>query len=756
MSEMPSSESHRRSPEINSLPEQQGQGGFVLIVLFAATLFISAALMFVVQPMFGKLLLPMLGGSPAVWNTCMVFYQTILFLGYLYAHLLSTRLSSRHQLYVHCALLVLSLLALPIALPEGIKPPTDSDPTLWIIWNLFLAIGLPFFVVSTTAPLLQKWFAQTDHVTSHDPYYLYAASNAGSLLALLSYPFLIEPSIGVAHQKLIWSFGFGFLGLLIVACGLTLWRKSQSSEIEITLETENIKEELPVNTQLHWLILAFVPSSLLLGLTNFISTDIASVPLLWIIPLTLYLLSFILVFSKWHTAIHVWMLRVQPVVLLPFIAFSFINPAVIPYWLDLILHLLSFFCAVMVCHGELAKHRPHTQHLTTYYLIMSFAGMLGGMFNTFVAPFIFNAVYEYPLMIIAALLLRPGLPIVTRDWLMQSLLPVGLFIAGILCLSLPDALMDYLDAIGVVLLVLAGLTYNFRHQTFSLAMQTAILIGFTLVLHQLLSNTLYQERSFFGVLSARASVIPNEQQQPETVHELYHGTTKHGAQRLASNLQTIPLTYYSRPGPIGQLFARFDGQNSNWQIGSVGLGAGALACYAKPTQQWTFYEIDPLVVKTASDPQYFTYLSRCAPKASMQIGDARLSLANEPDHKFDLLIMDAFSSDSVPTHLLTREALELYFSKLKDTGILAFHITNRHLALKKIFAQHAQDMHLAGLIQEFQPITEMPLVVATDWVVMSKKAENLAPLQENWQKLPLSFDSRAWTDDFTNIVSIWK
>ncbi len=740
--------------EISTLNNQRNFG---LLVLFAATLFVSASLMFVMQPMFGKILLPMLGGSPAVWNTCMVFYQSILFLGYLYAHLISTRLPKKSQLIIHGALILVSAISLPLALPTGLSPPTETDPTLWILSTLLLAIGLPFLVVSTTAPLLQKWFAQTDHQTSHDPYYLYAASNAGSLLALLSYPFLIEPAIGVSEQKWLWSLGYGLLALLIIGCGLMFWRSSVGALLNEEAEsTVSEVEPLPVRKQLHWLALAFVPSSLLLGLTNFISTDIASVPLLWIIPLTLYLLSFILVFSTWGSAIAPWMLKLQPVILLPFIAFSFINPAVIPYWLDLILHLVSFFLVAMVCHGELAKHRPSTDHLTGFYLIMSFAGMLGGMFNTFVAPFIFNAVYEYPLMIIAGLLLRPGLPVTKQDWLMQSILPIILLIAGGACLSLNNALIDYLDAIGVVLILMAGLTYSLRQQTLSLAFVAGILIFFTLTLHQLLSNTLYQERSFFGVLSARATMISNEQQQPETAHELFHGTTKHGAQRLPNALQTTPLTYYSRPGPIGQLFASFDNQNANWVIGSVGLGAGALACYAKPSQNWTFYEIDPLVVKTASNPIYFTYLSKCTPKATMQIGDARLSLAKEPDQKFDLLIMDAFSSDSIPTHLLTQEALELYFAKLKENGILAFHITNRHLALKKILSGHAKQLQLTGLIQEFKPDTEIPFVIATDWVVLTKNAATLAPLQTNWQKLPLYFDIRTWTDDFTNIVSIWK
>ena len=291
-------------------------------------------------------------------------------------------------------------------------------------------------------------------------------------------------------------------------------------------------------------------------------------------------------------------------------------------------------------------------------------------------------------------------------------------------------------------------------------MLTGAIIFLSLGLHGLSSHTLYQERTFFGVLAVRESVLTDEQNQPEKYHELFHGTTKHGAQRLAANLAKIPLTYYSIPGPMGQLFKEFDNTNQNWTIGIVGLGAGALACYAKDQQNWTLYEIDPLVVDIASNPDYFSYLKLCSRNTTMRVGDARLSLEKEPDQKFDLLVMDAFSSDSVPTHLLTEEALALYFKKLKPNGILAFHITNRHLLLKKVLSIHAEHLHLSALIQEFKPQQELPLVVATDWVVMAKNPETLAPLSQsligNWQKMPLYFDMKPWTDDFTNIVSIWK
>jgi hypothetical protein len=741
---------------MNAILKQSSKQNYSLVFLFSGTLFISATLMFVLQPMFGKILLPLLGGSPAVWNTCMVFYQTIVFLGYLYAHYLSSKFNHHRQIQIHAVVILLSIIALPLALPENTIPPVNNDPTLWLMWILLLAIGLPFFVVSTTSPLLQKWFSHVDHHTSKDPYYLYVASNAGSMLALLSYPFLLEPSIGLLNQKTFWSMGYGVLCLLIVACAFILWR---SQQLKPALTDNEPSKELTLSTKLHWFALAFVPSSLLLGLTNFISTDIASVPLLWIIPLTLYLLTFILVFSKWANKIHPLMVSLQPIILLPFVAYAFVDPAALPYWLNLILHLIAFFLAVMVCHGELAKSRPHTQHLTTFYLIMSFAGMLGGMFNTFVAPFIFNAVYEYPLMIVAALLLRPGFNSKKSD--IASIFPISLLCLGIGFYLLSDGLSQSLVySVTNALILLAGLSYAFRSRPLSLALLTGVILFFTFGIQNLMSNSFFQQRSFFGVFSVRESVLLDENNQPEKYHELFHGTTKHGAQRLAAHLQTTPLTYYSRPGPMGQLFSTYDSENQNWEIGAVGLGAGALVCYAKNQQHWTLYEIDPLVIDIAQNPKYFTYLKRCNKNSTFKVGDARLSLANEVDQKFDLLIMDAFSSDSVPTHLLTREAIALYFSKLKPNGILAFHITNRHLALKKVIATHVTDLKIAALIQEFKPKKQIPLVIATDWVVMAKKEETLMPLRKsrlgNWQKLPLYFDMEPWTDDFTNIIEIWK
>ncbi|MEI7796349.1 MAG: fused MFS/spermidine synthase [Methylococcaceae bacterium] len=742
------------------MPTFQNRSIF-LIALFASTLFSSALLMFVLQPLFGKLLLPLLGGTPAVWNSCMVFYQSVLFLGYLYAHLLGTRLKSNHQIIVHLTVISLSFLALPVGLPENLIPPTESNPTFWLFSTLALAIGLPFFVLSTTAPLIQKWFAHVGHKDSHDPYFLYAASNTGSLVSLLSYPFLIEPNWGLNAQQSDWTLGYVGLCLLIAMCGFALWKNYQSIDSENVTNSASNAPPLSWKTKFYWGALAFVPSSLLLGLTNFISTDIASVPLLWIIPLTVYLFSFVVVFSRWNDKSHAWFVRLQPIFLIPFVAYAFINPADLPYWMYLFFHVIAFFFAIMVCHGELAAQRPHSSHLTTYYLIMSFAGMLGGMFNTFVAPFVFNGIYEYPLMIIAALLLRPSLKKLSfKETSLQLIDPLLLLIIGVGIYFSVANLTDYFDGVVISLCMLTIAVYFLRQRVVAYAGLMGVIISAAMSLHHAESHTLMQERTFFGVMAVRESMLTDEKGQPEMYHELFHGTTKHGAQRLIPTESKTPLTYYSRPSPMGQLFKTFDAQNENWNIGVVGLGAGALACYAKPSQTWTLYEIDPLVVDIAKNPAYFSYLSQCAPNAVSEIGDARLSLQNKPDGTFDLLMMDAFSSDAVPTHLLTREAIELYFKKLKPNGILAFHITNRHLLLKKVVSIHAEEMHLTALINEFKPQTDVPLIVATDWVVLAKNPETLKLLQTSqlgsWQKMPLYFDMPAWTDDFTSIIGIWK
>ncbi|HFD11280.1 MAG TPA: spermidine synthase [Crenotrichaceae bacterium] len=749
-------------------------------ITFGTTLFLSALLLFSVQPMFGKLLLPLLGGTPSVWNTCMVFYQSLLFFGYLYAHVSSTRLQYTHQIVLHLGIFALSLALLPVGLSENTAPSADSNPLFWLLGTLAVVIGLPFFVVSTTAPLLQKWFSELGHNSSDDPYFLYAASNAGSLLALLSYPFLIEPVIGLTQQTLFWSVGYAAFGICLGSCAYLYWKfhSSQNQEQLAKTQSEEITETpLQSSTIMHWLALAFVPSSLLLGVTNHISTDIAAAPLLWILPLSLYLLSFVIVFSRQGDRFHPLMVAIQPIILLPLIAFSFINPAAIPYWLNLVINLLAFFAAAMVCHGQLAINRPSTVHLTHYYLIMSFGGMLGGLFNTFVAPVIFNSVVEYPLMIIAALLLRPTLTHAGYqlswsgkqlpawvDWVVDTALPLALLITGIVIYLSDISIGHNIDVIGVVLLVLAGLSYALRERPMRYGLFVGALLVLAIGLHNALSNVIYRERTFFGVMSVQNTVLPEQtatKRIPRRFHELWHGTTKHGAQHLDARLKCEPLNYYSRSGPIGQFFKAFDQVDDNWNIAVIGLGAGTMAAYAKPDQHWRFLEIDPEVNRIASDSRFFTYLSDChSSHIKLEAGDGRLLLKRIPDHSLNLLVLDAFSSDAIPTHLLTREALTLYKLKLKNNGYMAFHITNRHLELRKVIASLAWDMKYSLLAQQYFPAQEKPQITRADWVILASNDSLLQRLKQrttgDWKTLPLDLHMKPWTDDFSNIFDVWK
>lgn len=736
---------------------------FSPIFLFALTLFSSASLMFVLQPMFGKALLPLLGGSASVWNTCMVFYQSILFLGYLYAHLLSTRLGYRTHLFIHASLLIISLYFLPIAIPEGSNPPTSGNPSLWLITTLSISIGLPFFILSTNSPLLQKWFSRIGHHTSSDPYYLSIASNSGSLIALLSYPFLLEPTIGISLQQRFWSVGFLLLTALIVLCMTLL--KQQHFQTNAQRKSASLLIQKPsLKVQFEWLLLAFVPSSLLLGTTNFISIDIATVPLLWVIPLALYLFSFILVFSKFGYAIHKKIFLIQPWIIVSFLLYYFSNQKLSSFTLELFLHLVVFFISIMVCHGELAKKRPATDYLTQYYLIMSFGGMLGGIFNSFIAPFIFSSIYEYPLMIVFALLLNPihkRIRLYLKANLSKIIFATYFFAFGII-LSINVSQFDdtFLIACAVISTIAATYFY-FKKAILYLPLFGLLVVSCATPEKQQGIELLHQSRNFYGVLSVKKMSEFDSGSGNETVHEIYSGTTKHGLQVLSnSDMQCTPNGYYSPQGPLGTIFSNFDGLNDDWSIAVVGLGAGEMAGYSKNSQDWTFFELNPAVVELAKNPEYFTYLTECIQDYGIEIGDARITLEKQTQ-RYNMLVIDAFTSDSIPTHLLTKEALELYFSRLEPDGLLVFHISNRYLDLKKVLSDHAAQLGLSMLVQEFRPENRPPLVYRSDWAIMARNETTLQPLLTNssqfhWEKPPHYADARSWTDDFTSIMNVWK
>lgn len=735
------------------------------ILLFALTLFSSASLMFILQPMFGKALLPLLGGSASVWNTCMVFYQSVLFLGYLYAHLISTRLGYRTHLVIHASILIISLYFIPVSIPEGSSPPATGNPSVWLLTTLLFSIGLPFFILSTNSPLLQKWFSKIGHHTSSDPYYLSIASNSGSLIALLSYPFLLEPTIGISQQQRFWSTGFLLLTVLIILCMMLLKQQhfQADGQRKATAPLPLIQKP-SLKVQFEWLLLAFVPSSLLLGTTNFISIDIATVPLLWVIPLALYLFSFILVFSRYGYAIHKKMFLAQPWIIISFLMYYFSNQKLASFTLELSLHLMVFFISIMVCHGELAKKRPTTDYLTQYYLIMSFGGMLGGIFNSFVAPLLFSSIYEYPLMIVFALLLNPihkRIRLYLKANLSKIIFAMYLLAFGVILSINVDQFDETFLIACAVIATIAATYFYFKKATLYLPLFGLLVVSCATPEKQQGNQLLHQSRNFYGVLSVKEMTDFKLGNHNETIHEIYSGTTKHGLQ-LFTNLDTqcTPNGYYSPQGPLGAIFTSYNDINDDWSVGVIGLGAGEMAGYSKSNQDWTFFELNPAVVDLAKNTEYFTYLTKCIQNYGIEIGDARITLERQT-RRYNMLVVDAFTSDSIPTHLLTQEALELYFSRLEPNGLLVFHISNRYLELKKVLADHAERLGLSMRVQEFRPEQLEPLAYRSDWAILTKNAMALKPLLANdshhdWQA-PLHYaDARSWTDDFTSIMNVWK
>jgi SAM-dependent methyltransferase len=727
----------------------------MLTLLFALTMFVGSALLFSVQPMVAKMILPLLGGSPEVWNTCMVFYQAVLLAGYAYAHLATARLGARTQSALHVALLLLPLPLLPLAVPEWAArslSPT-ADPTPWLLGVLLTTVGLPFFVVSTTAPLLQRWFAATGHHAAGDPYFLYGASNLGSMLALLAYPLAIEPSLPLGRQCKLWAAGYGLLAALTVACAATVWRTRGAIAPGGRDESGGADPARPGPRRwLEWGALAFVPSSLMLGVTTYLTTDIAAIPLLWVIPLALYLLTFILAFTRRPILPHRRAVRAFPFVvmaLLPALCAGLVQP----FWLPV--HLLTFFLAAMVCHGELARRRPPARDLTAFYLALALGGVAGGIFNALIAPRAFDRVAEYPLAIVLACacwafaIRKEGEPrLRTRDMVL-ALVVFGLTAA--LVTDVRGLAETPLGALGVMidsgLVILVAWAHRERPLRFALVVGALLLAcGMSPGVN---GRLLHQERSFFGVL--RVTEV-----QPGNYHRLFHGSTLHGQQCLDPDRRREPLSYFTRSGPIGRVFAAYNRRPASPSVAIVGLGAGSLAAYAEPGQRWTFYEIDPAVVRVARDRRYFTFLEDCrATSLEVVLGDARLRLDEAPDRGYGLIVLDAFSSDAPPVHLLTREAFRLYRRKLAEGGLLAFNISNRYLDLDPVLGALARDAGLACRVRYDTLLTREQRQQGKQssiWVVMAARPEDLGPLagDPDW-KPPRGAGAAVWTDDYAGI-----
>lgn len=749
------------------LPDDQAK---ILQFTFTATLTLSAILLFWIQPMFAKMVLPMLGGTPAVWNTAMVFFQASLLAGYAYAHYSTKFLDLRRQSILHIFILASAFLVLPIAVTTGWSPPTETTPVIWLLALLTVSIGLPFFAISATAPLLQKWFSHTRHKDASNPYFLYAASNVGSIFALLSYPVLIEPFLGLVEQSWTWTASYSVLVALMVICAWLLRRNFVvDGPDQAAVAATGLETDVTARLRLRWVLLAFVPSSLLLGVTTHITTDVASVPLLWIVPLTLYLLTFVIVFSKKPTLPHDWMVKGHAYLVLIFVIA--LHVVVVSSLLTLLVHLLVFFVTAMVCHGELARRRPTTTHLTEFYLWMSAGGVLGGIFNALLAPVIFSSILEYPIAIVFACAMRPVLA-EARDgrWAMDIILPTLLGCAVLAVFYLvPSAEFSTRIAENPLFIVAAVVSslvvFSFSTRPLRFALGVGVLIIAAGVATNVNSTTLSEKRSFFGVHEVKRD-------RTGEFNYLQHGTTIHGAQAVDPKFWRDPLAYFTREGPVGQLFAILHAEPRPMQVGIMGMGTGAMACYKQADDDWVFYEIDPLILQVALDDRYFHYLEECAAESPMVLGDARLSLAYEPDKRFDLLVMDAFSSDSIPVNLITREAIDLYFRKLADDGLLLINISNRYLDLEPVLGNLAVDAKLVGRIQRHQPgktdsAAESALALKaakarfrypSEFVVLARSEDTLGALatDQRWKPLNVKAKTGIWTDDYSNLVRVLR
>ena len=729
-------------------------------LLFTATLFVSSALLFAVQPMFAKMVLPRLGGTPATWITCLLFFQSALLAGYAYAHWSTSWLGPRRQPLVHAALLLTALAVLPVAVPPGWTPGTSGAPVGWLLALLVISVGLPFFVVASTAPLLQRWFASVRHPAAEDPYFLYRASNLGSMLALLAYPVVIEPRLRLADQSRLWTAGYLGLVVLTIACALAprsapLAGRRPSAEDDDGGAPED--QPLTIARRARWVALAFVPSSFMLAVTTYITTEIAAVPLLWIIPLAIYLLSFIVVFARKPFLLTGLAGQLQVVVVLELV-FLVLLKATEPVLLVVATILVALFLSALVCHARLADDRPPSRHLTEFYLWVALGGALGGVFNAVVAPVAFDSVVEYPLAIVLACLLRPpraSAPDTSRTRRLDLLWPAAIGAGTLAAVALGRAAgLGSVTARGVAFaaaLLACALVYS-RPVRFGLAVGAVLLAG--AVASGADRDTLYADRTFFGVLRV-------DRDDDRHLHRLIHGNTMHGAQSLEPARRLEPLTYYDRSGPVGDLFRSLPVAASARAVGVIGLGTGTLACYGRAGQHWTFYEIDPAVEDIARDPRLFTYLRDCPPASDVRLGDARLSVAEAPKGRFGMLFVDAFNSDSLPVHLITREALGLYLDRLTDDGVVVVNVTNRYLDLRPVIGALARDAGLTGVVRDDLRTTDADTARAKTgsmWIALARRPADLGPLTRDprWKPLPVRSGVRVWTDDFSNLVDAIK
>lgn len=719
------------------------------VPIYAITLILSAFLLFSVQPIFAKMILPLLGGSPSVWNIAMVFFQAMLLAGYAYAHGTSYYLTLRTQTIIHIALLLAFATFLPFGLPSDLHPV--GNPAFWQIGIMLTVVGAPFFIISASAPMIQRWFSASGHPDAVNPYFLYAASNIGSMAALLSYPVIVEPGLTLNMQSIAWTGGYQILIILTAICAVLVWNKNVKDSSK-----DSGAVSIPVKMKLIWMGLAFIPSSLMLGVTTYITTDLASIPLLWIIPLSLYLLTFILVFARRTLVTMDYAVSLFSAFLVLLVFFEsariFDKKAIMIF-----MHLAVFFFASLLCHKKLADMRPAASNLTGFYMYMSLGGVLGGIFNALIAPVLFVVPLEYALVLCGVLFVRgycfmpdrmnfscpdfSALIRMKKTWIIAAtilLVPVC-FITR----------QPYLIIITSFIIIIAMLLLRTRPMGF------ALLGSFLLLTHANVtvmndSKILDLRRNFFGVL--QVNEVGDER-------NFLHGTTLHGSQPIDPEHRLTQLTYYNPHGPLGDLFKILDKNKAPQKIAAIGLGVGTVSCYSHKGRSFDFYEIDPDVVKIAEDKSLFTYLSDCGSPYTVTLGDGRLMLDRVPDATYDTIILDAFSSDNIPMHLLTLDAFRIYMAKVKAGGVIAINISNRFLNLEPQIAALSQETHVPAVIRYSRSgdIAEGSDLryTASLWVVFTPNPDILIPLRQTgeWSPARLGPGHRVWTDDYANIIT---
>lgn len=746
-----------------------------MLALYTIAIFLAAALLFCVQPMLARMLLPRLGGSPAVWTAAMLFFQSGLLLGYLSAHLLGLvgRRAPRVAVGAHVVLAALAVLALPLALPSG---SPQGAPALWVMAALALTVGAPYLVLSSVSPLVQKWISKTDHPFAADPYPLYAASNAGSMLGLLAYPFVLEPLLSLEQQRTWWSVGYIALVVVLGLGGVLAVRRTREPQ---QMASATPAEPIAWPRRLAWVGLAIVPSSLMLGVTQHLTTDVAAAPLLWVVPLALYLLTFIVAFGVRKPGLDRWVARLTPIAVVGVVVAILLH-ARQPLVAVAGAHLAAFALAALLCHLRLASLRPHAGHLTEFYLLVALGGVLGGAFNALLAPMVFDRVLEYPIAISLAMLALPGLPRrkasdkdagldrpatqITVGFAVVAAFVCMLVVLGALGFQPLSASASWWErglAVGVPALTLYVIYA--RAAAFALAVGGVLL---TASFWRGPAEVVHIERTFFGVHTVEEVRVRWRDGSIATLHQLRHGSTAHGLQRIDTGGVPVPLAYYHDLSPVADVFALVDGQaaprqhNALDRVALVGLGTGALAAYGRPGMVMHAYEIDPAVVDIATDSRYFTFLSQSrADDIEYFVGDGRLLIEQHEGEPYDLIVLDAFSSDAIPVHLLTLEAFESYLAVLADGGVLAVHISNVYLDLEPVVAKAAEKLGLFATMRtdmrDPQESLETGRYTST-WVMLSREAEDLEPLARRslWRQPQAPESFRLWTDDRSNILSV--